>query len=65
MFQKAEELLKEYFGYTSFRKGQEDIIKNLLADNDTLAIMPTGGGSQSVIKFQHYYWKGLRLLYHR
>ncbi|WP_078434483.1 DNA helicase RecQ [Metabacillus halosaccharovorans] len=44
MFQKAEELLKEYFGYTSFRKGQEDIIKNLLAGNDTLAIMPTGGG---------------------
>lgn len=44
MFQKAEELLKEYYGYTSFRKGQEDIIKNLLAGNDTLAIMPTGGG---------------------
>jgi len=44
MFQKAEELLKEYFGYTSFRKGQEEIIQNLLSGNDTLAIMPTGGG---------------------
>ncbi|PMC35163.1 DNA helicase RecQ [Bacillus sp. UMB0899] len=44
MFQKAEEYLKEYFGYTSFRKGQEDIIRSLLTGNDTLAIMPTGGG---------------------
>lgn len=44
MLQKAKEQLKEYFGYSSFRKGQESIIENVLKGKDTLAIMPTGGG---------------------
>ncbi|MFD2213034.1 DNA helicase RecQ [Metabacillus endolithicus] len=44
MLQKAEKLLKDYFGYSSFRKGQVDIIRNILDGHDTLAIMPTGGG---------------------
>ncbi|MCM3408906.1 DNA helicase RecQ [Metabacillus litoralis] len=44
MLQKAEKLLKDYFGYSSFRKGQVDIIRNILEGQDTLAIMPTGGG---------------------
>lgn len=44
MLQQAEKQLNDYFGYSSFREGQEDIIKSVLAENDTLAIMPTGGG---------------------
>ncbi len=36
--------LQSYFGFDGFKDPQEDIIKNLLAGNDTFVIMPTGGG---------------------
>lgn len=38
------ELLKKHFGYDSFLPNQEEIINNVLDQNDTIAIMPTGGG---------------------
>lgn len=41
---KATEILKTYFGYDSFRDGQEDIIQSILSGEDALAIMPTGAG---------------------
>lgn len=40
----AKETLKTYFGYDSFREGQESIINTILEGRDTLAIMPTGAG---------------------
>ncbi len=36
--------LQSYFGFDSFKEPQEKIIQNLLAGNDALVIMPTGGG---------------------
>ena len=36
--------LKEYFGFTSFRPLQEEIILDALAGRDVLALLPTGGG---------------------
>lgn len=38
------EVLEKYFGYNSFRRGQEKIIDEILSGRDVLAIMPTGGG---------------------
>ncbi len=37
-------VLKEIFGFDSFRPGQEEVIRAVLGGRDTLAVMPTGGG---------------------
>ncbi|MED3571385.1 DNA helicase RecQ [Cytobacillus praedii] len=44
LLKEAEHYLKQYFGYSSFRAGQGEIIRNLLAQTNTLGILPTGGG---------------------
>ena len=41
---KAKDILKQIFGFSSFRNGQEEIVKNIIDDKQTLAIMPTGAG---------------------
>jgi len=38
------EVLKQYFGYTSFKEGQEELVDAILAGRDVLGIMPTGAG---------------------
>ena len=44
MINSALELLKKYYGFESFRNGQEEVIQNIMTGRDVLAIMPTGGG---------------------
>ena len=44
MADTASSLLKNYFGYTSFRAGQEEAIGAILSGRDVLAVMPTGAG---------------------
>lgn len=44
MLENARQLLQNYFGYDSFREGQETIIKYVLNNHSSLCVMPTGGG---------------------
>ena len=39
-----QEILQQFFGYSSFRKGQQEIIDAILDGKDILAVMPTGAG---------------------
>ena len=38
------ELLKQYFGHSTFRPGQEELIDHILSGQDCLGVMPTGAG---------------------
>jgi ATP-dependent DNA helicase RecQ len=40
----AREALKKYFGFRAFLDGQEDVIAAILSGQDTMVVMPTGGG---------------------
>lgn len=44
MHKKAKTILQTYFGFDSFRPGQQEAITHILNKDNTLAIMPTGGG---------------------
>lgn len=41
---QKNQILKQYFGYTTFREGQEELIDNILSGRDVIGIMPTGSG---------------------
>lgn len=44
MNRQAVQTLKTYFGYDTFREGQESVVESILEHRDVLAIMPTGAG---------------------
>ena len=44
MSQRTRSVLKQYWGYSSFRPLQEDIVDAVVEGRDTLALLPTGGG---------------------
>ena len=56
------EVLKTYFGYDSFRKGQENVIDGLLAGKDVVAIMPTGAGKSLCYQVPALLFSGITLV---
>lgn len=60
--EKLHHILKETFGYSSFRFEQLAIINSVLDGTDTLAIMPTGGGKSLCYQIPALYFEGVTLV---
>ena len=56
------EVLKRYFGYESFREGQEDLIDTLLCKKDVFGIMPTGAGKSLCYQVPALMFSGITLV---
>lgn len=61
-FNSLESALKHYFGYTSFRLGQQSIIEQALSNQDLLVVMPTGGGKSLCFQLPALLKKGLTVV---
>lgn len=55
-------ILRDFFGHSEFRKGQEKIIDNLLSGRDVLAIMPTGAGKSMCYQIPALMSEGVTLV---
>ncbi|MEG0641871.1 MAG: RecQ family ATP-dependent DNA helicase, partial [Clostridium sp.] len=62
MFEKSLEYLQGFFGYSSFRKNQEPVIKSILNRHDTLAVMPTGGGKSICYQIPSLCFSGITIV---
>ncbi|MCQ2459238.1 MAG: DNA helicase RecQ [Ruminococcus sp.] len=55
-------ILKDYFGHSAFRSGQEELIDNILSGKDVLGIMPTGAGKSVCYQIPSMLMNGLTIV---
>ncbi len=58
----AQEILQQYFGYDQFRKGQEELIMQILSGRDAVGIMPTGAGKSICYQVPALMLEGLTIV---
>ena len=56
------EVLNKYYGYTSFKEGQYEIIINILKGRDSFCILPTGGGKSICYQIPAMIFKGITIV---
>lgn len=62
MEKDLHKILKTYWGYEVFRSLQEDIIRSVVSGQDTLALMPTGGGKSLTYQVSALAMEGICLV---
>ena len=58
----SQEVLKKYFGYDSFRPGQDTLVEGILSGRDALGIMPTGAGKSLCYQIPALLMDGITLV---
>ena len=56
------EILQQYYGYSSFRPGQEELVRSILSGRDALAVMPTGSGKSICYQVPAIAMQGITLV---
>ena len=62
MTDEKYQILKKYFGYDTFREGQEQVINELLSGRDVLGVMPTGAGKSLCYQIPALIFPGITLV---
>ncbi len=62
MLEDAKVVLKKYYGYDSFRDGQELVIRSIMEGRDTFAVMPTGAGKSICYQVPALLMKGITIV---
>ncbi len=58
----AQSALERHFGFSRFREGQDEVIEAVLAGNDVIVVMPTGGGKSLCYQLPALLFPGLTLV---
>ena len=62
LWNQAQQTLEEVWGYSAFRPPQAEVVQSLLAQRDSLSIMPTGGGKSICFQLPALLQPGLTLV---